>query len=80
MFVLIGRFLPFVTTEYVHVFVGGSALLYHIWSCSQSSFSAPIFYHLKREGIDLVMLMRSGRQRVDRQWAGPELWNSQSWH
>ena len=26
MFVLIGRFLPFVTTEYVHVFVGGSGL------------------------------------------------------
>ena len=24
----------------------------------------------KREGIDLVMLMRSGRQRVDREWAG----------
>ena len=39
------------------------------------------FYHLqcaKREGIDLVMLMRSGRQMVDRQWAGPELWNSQT--
>ena len=35
MFVLIGRFQPFVTTEYVHVFVGGSGLLCHIPSLAE---------------------------------------------